>query len=201
VLAPRLLERWLRTHGLDRVAARLAEQLGVPVDISVPEVELWRALLLDRRLSHVVLSSADVPVQEGRARLRLVEVELLELAFVGQRHRPRVEAQAGTFRAILDEDQLDELLELPPLLARVRLQSEGLRVETVAGLPFPAEVQVRDGRLVVVPRSPQLLRLLPQPQMVLGLPELPLGARITRLQLRDGHVEATGPLDPDQLAT
>jgi hypothetical protein len=201
VVAPRLAERWLRTHGLDRVAARLEEQLGSPVEITVPEVELWRALVLERRLSHVRLTADDVPIKDGRARLRLVEAELLELVFVGQRHRPRVEATAGTFKAILDEDELDNLLELPPLLERVRLQSDGLRVETVAGLPFPAEVQVRDGQLVVVPRSPQLLRMLPQPQMVLGLPELPLGARITRLQLADGHVEASGPLDPEQLAT
>jgi hypothetical protein len=201
VVAPRLAERWLRTHGLDRLARRLEEQLGTPVDVEVPEVELWRALLLERRLSHIQLTARQVPIQDGRARLRRVEAERQELVFAGKRHRPRVQATAGTFLAILDEDELEQLLELPPLLERVRLQSDGLRVETVAGLPFPADVQVRDGELVVVPRSPQLLRMLPQPQLVLGLPELPLGARITRLQLRDGHVEASGPLDPDQLAT
>jgi hypothetical protein len=201
VVAPRVAERWLRSHGLDRVAARLAEELGTPVGITVPEVELWRALLLDRRLSHVQLTANGVPVHEGRARLRVVEADLQELVFEGRRHRPQVRATAGSFRAVLDEDQLEQLLDLPPLLERVRLQSDGLRVETVAGLPFPADVQVRDGQLVVVPRSHQLLRMLPRPQLVLGLPQLPLGARITHLELRDGHVEATGPLDPDHLAT
>lgn len=183
------------------MANALEAQLGVPVEIKVPEVDLWRALLLDRRLSHVELAADDVPLRDGAARLRRVEAELDELTFEGPRHRPRVRASAGRFLAVLDEDELEQLLDLPPVLERVRLQSDGLRVETVAGLPFPADVKVRDGQLVVVPRSHQLLRLLPHPQLVLGLPELPLGARITDLRLRDGHVEATGPLDPDHLTT
>lgn len=200
-IVPRLVERWLRSHGLERVAAHLQAQLGTPVDVHVPEVELWRALLWDRRLSHVELAAERVPIKDGHAHLRRVEADLQELRFEGPRRRPRVRAEAGTFHAVLDEHELERLLDLPPLLERVRLQHDGLRVETVAGLPFPADVELRDGRLVVVPRSHQLLKLLPHPQLVLGLPELPLGARITRIELRDGRVEVSGPLDPEHLAT
>jgi hypothetical protein len=203
VLATVGLERWLRTRGLQQLEERVAAELGAPCTVTVTTapgpLRHLRAVLWDRRLAGVLLEATEVPLGGARAHLASLTAHVEELPLVGRRLGPRPGRATGTFRAHLEDGQLGPLLGLPPVVQGVFVHGEGLRVTTYAGVALTCDVVLEDGGVVVRPRSPSALARLPWPQVVTPLPELPLGARVERLTLEDGHAVAEGTFDASHL--
>jgi hypothetical protein len=90
------------------------------------------------------------------------------------------------------------VISLPPFLTDVHVGREGLRLTTLAGVAIDAHVDLHPGKVRVRPTG-TVLRLLPTQNVIIDLPELPLGATIETMTLGDGTVDLEGPLDPDAL--
>lgn len=195
VVAALACEHWLRSHGVQRAADRIAMALDADVELQVVgRPLLWHATT--RELPGVTVVADDLPVLQGRATLDRLEVELDTVRLDGRDHQ--VTAEAGRFHLTLGNDQLLRMVTLPSYLVTFEVVPEGLRLQTLAGVVVDATVRLdRDG-LVVRPAS-SMLRLLPQPVFRLPLPAWPFGARVEGMKLHTGSLEAWGTMAPQEL--
>lgn len=191
-------EWWLRERGVQAAADRLAEALDASVELHV----IGRPLLqhvLRRHLPGVRVVTTSLPIVDGRATLDRLQVDLQDLRLVGRGDQRHVVATSGRFTTRLASTELRDLVELPPYLMTFDVHPRGLRLQTLAGVFVDASLRL-DGDSLLVRPAGSVLRLLPQPQFRLPLPQLPHGASIEGFDLHVGSVDAWGPLDPDELA-
>ncbi len=208
VAAAGAAEAWARGRGLEAARAQLATRLGVSrLELDVVERPVLVALLR-RAGTHATIRAQDVPVgDDGRLRDLTATLE-------GVRVLPRsrtVETGPGSFTAVIEERELDSIVRLPGVVARLELGADGLRVWTILGVAVDAEVIVTDGGLRVVPDAVQVAPLLRLPGvgafrrvvedrgLLLELPPLPFDATIEELRFQVGAVTATGTLPEQRL--
>lgn len=192
-----LAEPVVRERGIQLAADRTAAALGADVELHVVgRPVLWH--LARRELPHVTVVAHDLPVLDGRAILRQLRVELDTVRLRGRGTSMRASAVAGRFRLTLAQDQLLEMVTLPPYLSTLQVTPQGLRLWTRAGVPVDATVRLETDRLLVEPTH-AMLRLLPQPSFWLRLPTWPYGAVLEGIVLHQGALDAWGVLDPREL--
>lgn len=158
-----------------------------------------RDWLRRRAVPAVALAVDDLPIQDGRARIQRLEVELHGVRLVGAGDDRRVMADTGSFRATLTEAAVRSLVELPPLVRRLDLRDDRVRLWTSAGLSVDVRVSARGGDLVLKPLGNPLDALLPF-RHVIRLDTLPAGATVERVSVQDGHLVLSGPIDGERLA-
>lgn len=197
VLVVVVLEAAVRHRLVQLAADRLARALQADVELHVVgRPLLWH--LARRRVPRVSLVAEDLPVLQGDARLARLHVDVHDVRLVERGADRRLTAAAGRFDLRVTEDQLLEMVTLPPYLTSLSVVSDGLRLTTVAGVSVDAAVDlVDDGLEVRMSRS--VLRLLPQPSFWLPLPTWPYGATLADIALHDGWLRGWGTLDADHL--
>lgn len=205
VAAAVLAERWARTRGLEHARDRLAAHLRTDtITLDVPERPLLPALLHGPGTG-AEIGAHDVPVGDRDAHLRDLAASVTDVR-VDLRRRSLVTG-AGSFTALVGQEDLGRLLKLPGVVSRLELRATGLRVWTLLGVPVDADVLLRDGGLLLLPDPVQVTKLLQLPGLSafrrtieagglrLALPDLPLGATITDLVFGDGEVVVIGTLE------
>jgi hypothetical protein len=190
-------EWWVRHRAVQEAADRIATAIEADVELHVVGRPLaWR--LLRRHLHQVILVADDLPVLEGRARLRRLRIELDNVRLEGPAEDRRITAAAGRFDLRLDGDQLLPMVTLPPFLMTFSIIPRGLRLMTLAGVTVDASLELA-GSALKVRANRGVLRLIPHPTFWLPLPTWPYGAVVDDMLLHDGWLEAWGTLDPDKL--
>lgn len=202
-------ERWARTRGLAIAAQRLTAELGAgqTVELRVPARPLLPALLTGSGVeAHI--AARDVPVGDD-GRLRSVTATFGEV-----RVRPGarvVTTDLGIFAATVDESELARVVPLPGVVSRLEVRATGLRVWTVLARAVDAEVLVVEGALRIIPDPVQVADLLALPGLaafrrtiegtglLLPLPLMPFGAEVETVTFRDGQVDVTGLMAPQEL--
>lgn len=195
-----LAEVAVRTLGRARLEALLATSLGPDVSVELADRPVLLGLAR-RRLSQVELRAHRVPLQTGDelAAIERLDVDLRGVRLVrGSATVPiAVSAEAGRFEAHLTEEQVGALADLPDYVRDLTFEDGHLWV-TAVGFRVATTVSARDGRVVVAPAG-RTLAALPFGELVFDLPELPAGAVVEELEVRDGYVVARGPVDGDRL--
>lgn len=190
-------ERYLRGTVLERVRAAIEQAAGAPVALEVPPGRLLEQGAR-RHLPSARLAFTDIPISDGRAHLRRLDVDLVGIDLTGPRRRHGVTAREGTFSAELSVDDLNTLITLPPGISRVELTPNRVRLRTVAGVSVDTRVELAGRGLRIQPHG-GLLNFLPTTGLILALPVLPYGATIRKLEPVKDAVWFHGDLDPSQL--
>ena len=196
VLVRTLARRWT----VERLQA-LTGGTVVAIDITGSPVT-WH--LLRRRVPAITVVARNVPVGDGDASIHELQVDLTDVTLPRgrtgtARHRP-LTARQGRFRAVLDQDDLVRLADLPRVVRSLRLTAEGtVEITTVAGVRMTATLDTRDGAIVVRPDG-GLLGALEGVQLTIPLPDLPAGAVVAWVEVRGRVLVAGGPVDGDKLA-
>ena len=186
---------------LDRLRRMVEGQIGAPCELHLPEPDLFRAALVRRHLTRVDLRAVEVPMGGREARATTLAVTLDGLDLRGPRLRPTVQASGGRFVATFGDEAIRELVDLPPVIDRVWLLDDALRVATVVGVAFDGDLGVEDEQVVIRPRRPGALAgPLPWRSLTRPLPEMPFGAHLETLRVDGGQVTASGFLEPGHLA-
>ncbi|MFT5223611.1 MAG: hypothetical protein ACI867_001933, partial [Glaciecola sp.] len=111
----------------------------------------------------------------------------------------QVHAVAGTFRATLAEADVRALIDLPPLFRRLDLRDDRVRLMTSTGLAVDVGMTVERGAIMLAPRANPLGMFLPMRHRI-KLDELPAGATLARVVVRNGTLVASGPIDGSRLS-
>ena len=201
----RLLMRQRADHPLLRpVLSRLHQtverHVGAPCELDMQERDLLRAVLRRQPISQVDVRAEGVPLGETSARIATLSVNLANVTLRGTRRRPTISADGGNFVATFLDDDIATLVELPPVVERLWLLGDGIRVNMVAGVAVTCDLRLEDGQIALRPRLPGLLeRHLPWTQLARDIPDLPFGAQLETLHVDGGQVVATGSLDTEHL--
>lgn len=187
---------------LARTQRLVEQQLGAPCRVQVAEHALVRAAVVRRRITALEIISERVPIGDDGAHLTSLHVRLEELELQGPRLRPlQLRAGSGAFRATLTDDGLADLVDLPPVVDRVSLMGDGLRISTALGVAITCDVLLEDERIVVRPRmAPPLAARFSWASFAVGVPELPFGARLESLTVDGGEIVLHGHLEPAELS-
>lgn len=185
---------------LARLHQTVESNVGAPCDLHLAERDLLRALLVRQPIPHVGLRADDVPLKETGARIATLSVDLTNVTLHGPRRRPTVTAEGGNFVATFLDDAIATLVELPPVVERLWLLGDGVRVHIVAGVAVTCDLRLEDGRIALRPRLPELLsRQLPWRRLERDVPHLPFGAQLETLEIDGSQVVATGSLSAEHL--
>lgn len=191
-----VIERALEARAPIVAGRRLGELLGLPVEVVAGG--RGRDWVRHRTVSVVALTAHHVPIRDGVAELARIDVQLRKVSWEGRGSGRRVMAEAGDFTARIEQSELQKLVDLPPLVRRLEVRNEHLRLITTGGLAVDLRVTAEDHAIVLAPVANPLPKVLPMRWRV-PLEELPAGARIQRAVVRDGAVVASGPLDGARL--
>lgn len=193
-------ERLLRVRVVEQVRRAIENAAGGPARLDITP-GLLLAHGLRRHVPGARLVLRDVPIANGSAHLRRIEVDLVRLELTGPRRRHGVTAQEGTFSAELSGADLNALVNLPPGISRIELSPDRVRLRTVAGLAVDTKVELTERGLRVRPSGGllDLLPLLPSSGFTIALPVLPYGAIVRRIEPTKDAVRVHGDLDPAQL--
>lgn len=192
------LEAWLRVVLLPRLEGLASDGLGTPVTLRT-DPGLHALAVLRRHVSYLRLDAVDVPVADGRGRLARLEVHLHGIHLHGPWTRLRPTFERARFCTHVRWEDVRAVVPLPAYLRAVDVERGGLRLTTLAGVAIAAHVDLHPGHVRVRPTG-TVLRLLPTQNVIIEVPQLPLGAKIETLTLGDGTVDLEGPLDPDALS-
>jgi hypothetical protein len=185
---------------LTRLRQTVESQLGVACELHLAERDLLRAVLVRQPIPQVDLLAEGVPLGETGARIATLSVRLDNVTLRGPRRRPEITADAGSFVATFLDDAIDGLVDLPPVVERVWLLGDAVRVNMVAGMAVTCDLQLENGQAVLRPRLSELLDgRLPWHRFGRDVPELPLGAQLETLEVDGGQVVATGSLSAEHL--
>lgn len=186
---------------LDRLQQTVEAQLGAPCDLYLPDADLLRAALVRRHLTRVDLRAAEVPLGDREARASMLAVSLHGLDLRGPRLRPQVRASGGEFVATFGDDAVGGLVDLPPVIDRVWLLDDALRVTTVVGIAFDCDLGLEDEQVVIRPRlTGALAAQLPWRALARPVPDLPFGATLDTVRVDGGQVIASGSLHAEHLS-
>ena len=185
---------------LSRLHQTVESHVGAPCELDLAEGHLLRAFLRRQPISQVDLRAEGVPLGETAARIATLSVNLANVTLRGTRRRPTVSADGGSFVATFLEDAIATLVELPPVVERLWLLGDGIRVNMVAGVAITCDLCLEDGQIALRPRMPELLgRRLPWQRLAREVPELPFGAQLETLEVDGSQVVATGSLSAEHL--
>jgi hypothetical protein len=150
---------------LDLVVARMAEEraerqvtdaLGAPADVTLHGWPVGLRLL-GGRVARAEATARDVPLEDHDASLDRVDVTIrrIRVGIDDLRDPPEVlpPASSGTFEARLTGDATWALAAIPSAIADLRISDGAVRLRTLVG-EASADVTVRDGNVLVVPRTP-----------------------------------------------
>jgi hypothetical protein len=204
VLAAALVaaDRVSRRLAGEQAAARLADVIGVPVDVAVAGTAAGLQALVGRA-PRVDLTAHGIPV--GDARIDRLTARLVDVR-VRLRPPATVRAHDGRFAARLSPASVAALAGLPDVI-RLDLTDGGVELRTLGGVTVGASLKIRSGDIVVVPDrglvgalsqvASQIARV--PAEYVIPLSDLPAGARVESLEVTPEALIARGPLDGDRL--
>jgi hypothetical protein len=185
---------------MSRLNQAVEAQLGAPCEFHVAERDLFRAVLVRQPIPQVGLRADDVPLGESGARIATLSVQLDNVTLRGPRRRPEITADGGSFVASFLDDAIEALVDPPPVVERIWLLDDGLRVNMVAGVAVTCDLRLEDSQIVLKPRLPELLGgRLPWRRLGRDVPDLPFGAQLDTLAIEDGRVVASGSLSTEHL--
>ena len=185
---------------LARLHRTVEAHVGAPCELDIPERDLVRAVLRRQPIPQVDLHADGVPLGEAGARIATLSVNLANVTLRGPRRRPTVTADGGNFVATFLDDAIATLVELPPVVERLWLLGDGVRVNMVAGMAVTCDLRLEDGQIALRPRLPEPLgRRLPWQRLAREVPELPFGAKLETLAVDGSQVVATGSLGAEHL--
>lgn len=188
-----VLERQIVARAPREAERRLTAWLGVPT--AVVAVGRPRDWLRHRRVPAVSLLADQLPIAGTSAVIDRLEVELVGVRTLGRGADRQITTEGGRFRATLGEEQVRHLVDLPPLVRRLDLRGSRVRLVTSTGLVVDLQVQVVAGAIELKPVVNPLGALLPVLRRI-ALPNLPAGATIESVVVRDGQLVAQGPIAP-----
>lgn len=197
LVAALVAERQVSARAPREAERRLTQWLGVPT--AVVAVGRPRDWVRHRTIPAVSLAAEHLPIPDSRASIDRLEVELRGVRIEGPRTARRVLAAEGSFKAVLSESQVRHLVELPPLVRRLDLRDDRVRLITSAGLSVDLRLFAQDGALVLKPMGNPLDVFLPVRHRI-PLDNLPAGASVDRAVIRDGQLVVTGPIDGSRLS-
>ena len=185
---------------LARLHQTVESHVGAPCELDLAERDLLRAVLRRKPIPQVDLRAEGVPLGESGARITTLSVNLANVTLRGPRRRPTVSAGGGNFVATFLDDAIATLVELPPVVERLWLLGDSVRVNLVAGVAVTCDLCLEDGRIALKPRLPELLgHRLPWQRLAREVPELPFGAQLETLEIDGSQVVATGSLSAEHL--
>jgi hypothetical protein len=139
-----------------RAERRVSDALGVPADVTLHGWPVGLRLLTGR-VARAEATAHSVPLEEHDATLDRVDVTILriQLGLDDLRDPPDhlPPASSGTFEARLTGDATWALASVPRAIADLRIEDGAIRLWTVVA-EASADVHVRDGTVVIVPRTP-----------------------------------------------
>jgi hypothetical protein len=151
--------------GLDRAAvviaegraeSRVSERIGADADVELVGT-LPGLRLLTSRPVRAEMTAVDVPLDDVPASLDRLRVTLegVRLGLDDLRNPPSElpPADSGRFEARLASDATFALARVPRAVADLRISDGAVRLR-VFGAEAAGDVQVRDGAIVIVPRTP-----------------------------------------------
>ncbi len=159
--------------------------------------------LLHRHVPAATIVAEAVPVGDDGAAIHELRVELVGIDLPRGRdgtatHRP-LRARDGRFEAVLAEEDVAGILDLPRVVRDLSLTDDGrVQFTTVAGVRVAASLDTRDGAILVRPHG-GLLGAVEGLELAVPLPELPAGAVVHWVEVRGHHLVAGGRLDGDRL--
>jgi hypothetical protein len=185
---------------LAHVQRSVETHIGAPCELQLSERDLLRAVLMRRSIPQVELHANGVPLGDTGARIATLQVRLDNVMLRGPRRHPEVTASGGRFVATFLDDAIEHLVDLPPVIERVWLMEDGVRVNMVAGVAVTCDLRLEESQIVLRPRlSERLDRRLPWNRLGQDLLDLPFGARIETLNVTDSQLVTAGSLDSDFL--
>jgi hypothetical protein len=183
-----------------RLNQAVEHHLGVPCELDLEERDLLRAVLVRQPIPQVTLRAEEVPLGETGARIATLSVDLDNVTLRGPRRRPEVTAAGGSFVATFLDDAIEALVDPAPVVERIWLLDDGLRVNMVAGVAVTCDLCLEDNQIVLKPRLSELFGgRLPWRRLGRDVPDLPFGAQLDALEVDNGKVMATGSLSADHL--
>lgn len=139
-----------------RAESRVSERIGADADVELVGT-LPGLRLLTSRPVRAEMTATDVPLDEVPADLDLLQVTLegVRLGLNDLRNPPSdlPPADSGRFEARLGGDATFALAQVPRAVADLRISDGAVRLR-VFGAEAAGDVQVRDGEIVIVPRTP-----------------------------------------------
>ena len=185
------------------------------LEFDPPPRTLARAVL-GRRIELVHITATGVPIENTDVKIDHLHIEATDVQLGLDRRGPRVAVGAATFEARLTQEQLSDLVPLPPGVDRLSITHRGITFHTKAGIPIYTAVTLQKNRLHVSPSTPAKVPLLDligidinMPNLPLtngleqlvrfgltfDLPQLPANAVIERIEPEEGVLHISGSLD------
>lgn len=195
-----VLERTVPPAIRERVTGLLSEALQTDrVELELPEGPLVPHLRR-RRIPWARLVAEDVPIKDGAATLRRLEIDLEAVDLPRTPTSGEVRAGRARFRAHIAPDELKTIAELPSLVRHVRIVRGGVRLFTMAGAWLTVGLDADEGALVLKPQGGSLASLTGLKARI-PIRSLPAGAIIEVIETRDDELIVSGPLDGDRLVS
>jgi len=139
-----------------RAESRVSERIGADADVELIGTLPGLRLLVSRPV-RAEMTATNVPLDEVPADLDLLRVTLegVRLGLGDLRNPPSdlPPSDSGRFEARLGGDATFALAQVPRAVADLRISDGAVRLR-VFGAEAAGDVQVRDGEIVIVPRTP-----------------------------------------------
>lgn len=190
VVVDLVIERLGERRAEDRVAA----EIGTPVEV---DLQGWPVglRLLTGRVPQAEITAQDVPLR-GQIEVDHLEVVLADvrLGLRDLRSPPDAvpPARSGHFEAHIGGDATYRLAAVPASVASLRIEDGAVRLQLL-GLEAAGDVRVRDGRVLIVPRTP--VGALLASEIPLDLSDQPGRPRIREAEIDGDTLVIRGTLE------
>lgn len=153
LVADRVVARMAEERAEERVSERLDAEADVELHGSFTGLRILAGLPIDAEMR-----ATGVPLQDVPAELERLEVTLtgVRLGISALRNPPEDDlppADDGRFEARLDDEATFALANVPRVVASIRISDGAVRLR-VLGNEAAGDVEVRDGEVVIIPRTP-----------------------------------------------
>lgn len=140
----------------DRAERQVSETIGAPTDVTL-HGRFVGLRLLAGRVTRAEATARDVPLEEHDTTLDRLDVEIRQIRMGLRELRDPPDAlppaESGSFEARLSGDTTWALGQFPSGIAELEIADGAIRLRSLLGRAS-ADVTVRDGAVLVVPRSP-----------------------------------------------
>lgn len=140
----------------ERAEEQVSERIDADADVELHGTLAGLRMLVGAPL-RAEMSARDVPLDGVQANLERLDVTLSGVRLdIGDLRDPPEElppADAGRFEARLDEEATFALAQVPRVVADIRISDGAVRLR-VLGNEAAGDVTVRNGEIVIVPRTP-----------------------------------------------
>lgn len=152
-----VVDRAVASTAEDRAEEEVSERIGADADVELHGSSFVGLSLLLGRPIDAHMTAQNVPLDDVPANLQQLDVDLtgVRLGFDALRDPPEdlPPADTGRFEARLDDRATFALAEIPPVVASVGIRDGAVRLQ-VLGNEAAGDLHVRDGNVVIVPRTP-----------------------------------------------